>query len=129
MGFEYLIVTERADGTEHKEVVDFGGLLGHVENAVNKDDYCFWAYEIHQIAVDFSIPREAHDKSMEKKCRPMTGRERLLELYEKELDAWARYGAAKADLINAKHDAYKASSDIWRLELEARETIGRATLP
>ena len=60
--FEYLVCWEDADGTECKKIVDFGELLAHIENALNEDDYCFWAYEIHQIAVDFSVPREPEER-------------------------------------------------------------------
>ena len=59
--FEYLVVMEEADGTERKEVVGFEELLAHIENALNEDDYCFWAYEIHQIVLDFSVPREPEE--------------------------------------------------------------------
>ena len=56
--FKYLVITTEADGTERKEIVGFEGLIAHIENALNEDDYCFWAYEIHRIAADFSVPRE-----------------------------------------------------------------------
>jgi hypothetical protein len=59
--FEYLVIWKGRD-VEHREIVGFDGLLLHIENALNEDDYCFWAYEIHRIAVDFSVPREPEER-------------------------------------------------------------------
>ena len=55
--FEYLIARD-IDGREKMEIVGFEGLLNHIEKALGDDSYTFCAYEIHRIAIDFSLPRE-----------------------------------------------------------------------